>query len=97
MQEADYFFVAYSDVTRCLISYMYFMFLLYQTADSATHRDHIVIRVRREYNNTFWERFCTFGAIRIIRIRFTAGPTGDRVLQVVEYLDVYIICRAEES
>ena len=53
----------------------------------------IIIRMRREYNDTFWIRFRTFGAISVVCIRLAARPTGDGVLQIVENLDIYIICR----
>ena len=97
MQETNHFLIPYCNVTRCLISYMHFMFLLYQTANGTSHRNHVIIRMRRKYDNTFRERFGTFGTIRIVSIRFSTGPSGNSVLQIVEYLDIHIICRTEES
>ena len=94
VQEADYFFIAYGNVTGSLVCHMHVMFLLYQTADSTAHRDDVIIRVRREYNDTFGIRFSTFGTIGVVCVRLAARPTGDGMLQVVENLDIYVVCRA---
>ena len=49
--------------------------------------------MRRESNHTFWKWFRTFGAIGIVRIRLAAGPSGDGVLQIIEYFDIYVVSR----
>src|SRR5688572_7487549 len=41
----------------------------------------------REWTRTFWP-------IRIIRIRLAAWPSRYSMLQVIEDLDIYLICRA---
>ena len=38
----------------------------------------------------FREWFCPFGAIGVICIGLAAGPSGDGVLQVIEYFDIYV-------
>ena len=97
MHEANYFFIAYGNVSRSLVSYMDFMFLFYQAADRTTHRDHIVIGMRRKYDYSFRIWFCTFRTICVVCFRFTPRPSGNGVLQVVEYLDIYVISRSEEG
>ena len=97
MHEAYYFFIAYGNVSRSFVSYVYFMSLLYETAQCTSHGDYIVIRMWREYDYTFRERFGTFRAIGIVGIRFSARPSGNGVLKVVEYLDVGIVGRAVKS
>lgn len=69
------------------------MSLLYQTTQCSSHRDYIIIRMRREYNYTLREWFSTFRTISIVCVRFSTRPASNCVLQVIEYLNVYIICR----
>ncbi len=97
VQKTDYFFVAYGNVTGGFVSHVYIMLLLYQTTDGTSHRDNVVIGMRREYNDPFRIRFCAFGTISIVCIRFAARPAGNGMLQIVEYFDIYIICRTEQS
>ena len=97
MQEADYFFVTYGNVTGSFVSHVYVMLLFYQAADCTTHGDYVIIGMRREYDDTFRIRFRTFGTIGIVRIRFTTRPSGDGMLQIVEDLDIHIICRTKQS
>lgn len=73
------------------------MLLFYQAADCTTHGDYVIIGMRREYDDTFRIRFRTFGTISIVCIWFTARPSGDGVLQIVEDLDIHIICRTKQS
>ena len=95
MHEADYFFITYGNVAGSFVSYVHIMFLLYQAADGATHRNHVVVRMRREYNDPFRIRLRTFGTISVVSVWLSTGPAGDGVLQVVEYLDIHIVCRTE--
>ena len=37
-----------------------------------------------------------FGAIGVICIGLAAGPSGDGVLQVIEYFDIYVVSRTVE-
>ena len=97
MQEADYFFVTYGNVTGSFVSHVYVMLLFYQAADCTTHGDYVIIGMRREYDDTFRIRFRTFGTISIVCIWFTARPSSDGVLQIVEDLDIHIICRTKQS
>ena len=69
------------------------MSLLNQTTDGSTHRDHIIIRMRREDNHTLREWFCTLRTISIVGIRFTTRPASNSVLQIIKYLNVHIVCR----
>ena len=73
------------------------MLLFYQTADSATHRDNIIIRMRRKYDNTFGIWLSALGTICIIGIGFTTRPTCNGMLQIVEYFNIYVIGRTEFS
>ena len=97
MHKTRYFFVANSDVARRLVSHMHLMTLLNQSAQRSTHRDNIVIGVRREDNHTLRIRRCTLWAIGIVGVRLTARPSRDGVLQVVKNLDVGIIGRTVQS
>ena len=91
VQEADNFFIAYGNVTGSFVSYMHVMFLLYQTTDGASHGDNVIIGMRRKYDHTFWIGLCTLRTIGVVSIRLAARPSGDGMLQVIEYLDVHVI------
>ena len=93
MQEADYFFIAYGNVTGGFVCHMHVMFLLYQAADGATHGYNVIIRMRRKHNDALGIWLRAFGTIGVVCIRFSTRPAGDGVLQIVENLDIYIICR----
>ena len=97
VHETNYFFITYSDIAGSFVCYVYFMFLLYQTAESSTHRDNVIIRMGRENNHTFRVGFCTFGTIGVVSIRLAARPSGDGVLQIIENFDIYIVCRTIKS
>lgn len=73
------------------------MSLLHQTLDGASHRDNVVIRMRREDEHPFGIGIRTLRAIRVVSVWFTARPACDGMLEVVEYLDVAIVGRAVES
>ena len=91
VQEADNFFIAYGNVTGSFVSHMHVMFLLYQTTDGASHGDNVIIGMRRKYDHTFWIGLCTLRTIGVVSIRLAARPSGDGMLQVIEYLDVHVI------
>ena len=97
VHESCHLLVAYSDVARCLVSHVNLVLLLNQAADGATHRDNVIVWVRREDNHLLWEWLRTLWAISIVSVRLATRPSGDGVLQVVENLDVGIVCRAVES
>ena len=80
MHETNYFFVTNGDITGSFVSYVYFMFLLYQTTKRTTHRNNVIIRMRRENDYTFRIRFCTFRTVGVISIRFATRPSGNGVL-----------------
>ena len=94
VHEAYHLLIAYGNIARSLVCHMHVVTLLHQTADGAAHGYHIVIGMRRKDDHTLGERLGTLRTIRIIRIGLAAGPAGDGMLQVVEYLDVHIIGRA---
>ena len=71
------------------------MVLLNEAADGATHRDDVVIGMRREHYHALLCRHGTFRAIGVVGVGFATRPSCDGVLQVVEYLDVAVVCRTE--
>ena len=46
-----------------------------------------------EYYHALGIGICAFGTVGVVSIGLTAGPTGDGVLKIVEYLDVYVVGR----
>ena len=93
MHETNHFFITYGNVSRSFIRYIYFMSLLYQTTERTSHRNHVIIWMRREYYHTFREWFSTFRTISIVCIRLTTRPSGNSMLQIIKDLDIYIISR----
>ncbi len=87
MHEAGDFLIIDSDIAGCLISYAY----------GSTHRDDVIIGMRREHYDTFGIRKCPFRTIGIIGIRLTSRPTCDSVLQIIEHPYVHIIRRTIDS
>ena len=53
--------------------------------------------MRRKYDYSLREWGGTLRAIGIVSIWFSAWPSGDGVLQIIENLDVCIVCRTIES
>ena len=51
----------------------------------------VIIGMRREYDHAFGIGLCTFRAIGVVCVRLAARPSGDGMLQVIEYLDVHVI------
>ena len=78
--EASYFFVVYSDVSAGLISHMHVMLLLDESADSASHRDDIIIGMRRKDDDAFGVWHGTLWAGGVVGVWLTAGPSRNGVL-----------------
>ena len=93
MHETNYFLITYGNIAGSLVSYVHLMFLFYQTTECSTHGDYIIIWMRREDNHTFRVWFGTFRTVSIVSIRFATRPTCDSMLQIVEYLNIHIVCR----
>ena len=89
--ETDDFVVANGNVARCFVANVNFVTLVDEAFESAAHRDYVVVGVRREYDDAFREWVCTFGTVGVVGIWFSSRPSGDGVLEVVEYFDVYVI------
>ena len=89
--------VADGDVARCLVGDVYVVALLDKAAERTAHGDHVVVRVRREDDDPLRERPGTLRAVGVVGIRLAARPSGDSMLEVVEYLDVGVVGRAVEG
>ena len=97
MEKANNFFIAYCYISRSLVCNVHFVLLFNQSANSATHGNHIIIRMRRKNNNPFRERLGAFRAVSVISIGLTTGPPGNGVLKIIEYFDVNVVGRAIQS
>ena len=71
--------------------------LLNESADGATHRDYVVVGVRREYYHALLCGQRTLRTVGVVGVRLAARPSGDGMLQVVKDLDITVVCRTEES
>ena len=90
----EHHIVVNGNITRCLVCHMHIVTLIHEADEGTTHRDNIVVGVRREDNHTLrvWQRWRR--ARRVVDIRLTTGPTRNGMLQVVEYADVNLVVRA---
>src|SRR5215217_2914106 len=78
--EAKHIIIPYRCISRGLIGHMNIMLLIYQTDESTAHRDHIIIRVRRKDNGTFFRWIRTLRSLRIICVGLTARPASNGML-----------------
>ena len=92
VEEANNLFIAHGDVTARLVGHVDIVLLLHQSADGAAHRDDVVVGVGREDHYALGIGVGPFRTVGIIRIRLPAWPSRDGVLQVVENLDVGVVC-----
>ena len=75
---------------------MHIMSLMSQTYKSAAHRDHVIVRMRRENQHGLRERRRTYRSCRIIRIRFPSRPACNSMLQIIENINIDFIVRSEQ-
>ena len=80
MHKAGYLFIAHGNIARRLVGHMHFMSLCYESLQRATHRDDIVVGVRREDNHTLRERLRTLRTIGVVGIGLATWPASDGVL-----------------
>ena len=92
MHKTYHFLIAYSYISGSFISYMHFMFLFHQPAKRSSHGNNVVVRVRRENYDTFRIWFGAFGTVSVVRVGFTARPSGNGMLQIVKDFNVYVVC-----
>ena len=76
---------------------MHVVVLVAQPTQGATHRDHVIIRVRAEYDHLLRIGQRTLRPIGIVSIRLATRPSRDGMLNIVEDLNVYVIGRAIEG
>ena len=72
------------------------MSLLYQTDECTSHRDDVVVRVRGENEHILRERCGRNRPCAVVSVRFSARPSRNRVLEVVEHVYVNFVERALE-
>ena len=93
VHEAYYLLVANSDTTASLISHVYIVTLFDKTLESTTHRNYVIIWVRREDYDIFGEWISALRTVGVVCIWLATWPSCDGVLQVIEYLDIAVVCR----
>ena len=68
--------------------------LLHKADESSSHRNHVIVRVRGEDADPLREWRRRDGSCAVIGVRFSARPSGNGVLEVVENVDVDLVVRA---
>src|SRR5690606_15889831 len=76
----DSIIVKNGNTAGSLVGYMHLVPLIHQTQESASHGNHVVVRMWTEDNHPLGERFCTFGALAVVGIGLAAGPAGNGML-----------------
>ena len=66
--------IVYSNISGSLISDMNVVSLLDKTYECSSHGDDIIVRMRREYHNSFRERCRWYRTCTVICIRLSARP-----------------------
>src|SRR3546814_8234052 len=70
---------------------MYIMSLLMQPDKGAAHGNNVIVGMRAENDHPLPGGFGPFRPVRIVCIGFSARPTGNGVLQLIENLNFNII------
>ena len=86
--------IVYGHIARGLVGHVHVVSLLDQAYERSAHRNHVVVRMRREYYNPLRERKRSHGAGAVVGIRLASRPAGNGVLEVVEDLDVNLVIRS---
>ena len=68
---------------------MHIVLLLHQASDSASHGDHVIVRVGGEDDDSFWIGLSPLWTRAVIDIWFSARPARDGVLQFVEHFNIH--------
>ena len=79
-QEARHFLVAYGNVSTGFVGHVHLVTLRHESLNGSTHRNHVVVGVRREHDDTLRERRGTLRTIGVVGIRLTTGPACNRML-----------------
>ena len=79
-QEARNFLVADGNVSTRFVSHVNFVTLRDESLNRSTHRNHVVVGVRREHDNALRERRCSLRTMGVVGIRLTAWPARNRML-----------------
>ena len=96
VHESRHLFVAHGNVSARLVGDMHIMSLLHQPADRTAHRNHVVVGMRREHQYALGVGGCSLRTARVISVWLSSRPSRNRVLQVVENLDIGIVGRTVE-
>jgi hypothetical protein len=78
--ETKRFVVGNGNISRRLIGDMDFMPLVVKALEGSTHGNNVVVRVRTKNDYFLFGGEGTFRSMCIIGIRFSAGPTSNRML-----------------
>ena len=81
------------EVSGCLISHVDIVSLMNQADECTSHGNHIVIRMRRENEDLLRIRLGRDRPLAVIGIRFSARPSGNGMLEVIEHVNVYLVIR----
>src|SRR5690606_37458275 len=81
-------------IAGCLVGHVYIMALVGKTDKRPAHRDHIIVGMWRENDGPLFSRVAPFGALAIVGIGLATRPTGNGMLQLIEYVNVDVVYRS---
>ena len=91
---ADYLLVIDGNVSRGLVSDMHIVSVLDKSVESPTHGYDVVIGVGRENDHSLGKWESSLRTIAVVSIGLATRPSGDGILDVIEDLNIAVICRA---
>ena len=91
---ADYLLVIDGNVSRGLISDMHVVSVLDESMEGSTHGYDVVIGVGRENDHSLGEWESSLRTIAVVSIGLATRPSGDGILDIVEDLNIAVVCRA---
>ena len=83
-------------VSGCLVGHVHVVSLMHQSDECSSHRDYVIVRVRGEDQHLLRERCGFHRPCRVVCVRLSSRPAGNRVLELVEHVDVDLVKRPVE-
>ena len=88
--------VMHGNVARSLVGHMDVVTLLNEADECSSHGYDVIVRVRGENEHILRERCGRNRPCAVVSVRFSARPSRNRVLEVVEHVYVNLVERALE-
>ena len=85
--------VGHCEIAGAHIGKGHFGALVLQSMDRSPHAKNVLVWLRSQHEHALGERRRPLRPIAVVRIGLSAGPTGDRMLRLIEHGDVQVVGR----